>query len=168
VHKFSLLLAVAVAAALPLRAQDDCKAAVVKHLKNSREFTLNVAKVMPEADYSFKLTPQQMSFSEQLVHLSQGMTYFLSAFKGEKPNPPKPASMNKSDVIAFVGNTFDQAISTVSALTPEQLSKTYSGGGQSSTGVDLLIGLVAHNAHHRASAEMYLRAKGLQPPDYVD
>jgi len=167
-HKFSLFLALAAAAALPVHAQEDCKAAVIKHLTNSRDFTLNVAKAMPEADYGFKLTPEQMSFGEQLVHLSKGMNYFLSAFKGEKPNPPKPPSMNKSDVIAYVGTAFDKAIAAVSALTPEQLSKTYGSGGQSSTGVDLLIGMVAHNAHHRASAEMYLRAKGIKPPAYVD
>jgi uncharacterized damage-inducible protein DinB len=167
-HKLSLFLAFAAAAALPLRAQDACKAAIVKQLKTSRDFTLKVAETMPDADYAFKLTPPQMSFAEQLVHLSQGLTYFLSPFKGEKPNPPKPASMNKTDVVAFVRSSFDHAIEMVDTITPEQLSKEYKGGGSSSTGVGLLIAMLEHTAHHRASAEMYMRAKGITPPAYMD
>jgi uncharacterized damage-inducible protein DinB len=166
-QKLSLFLALAAAAALPLHAQEDtCKAAILKQLKNSRDFTLKVAEAMPDADYGYKLTPPQMSFAEQMVHLSQGLTYFLSAFKGEKPNPPKPASMNKSDVVTFVRSAFDDAISAVSALTPEQLSKTYGKSG--SSGADLLIAMLEHNAHHRACAEMYLRVKGITPPGYMD
>lgn len=163
-HKLSLFLAFAAAIALPVWAQDACKDAIVKQLKNSRDFTLKVADAMPDASYSYKLTPEQMSFAEQMVHVSQGMTYFLSAFKGEKPNPAKPPSMNKADVVSFVQSSFDQAITTVSALTPEQLSKDY----KSMTGAGLLIAMLEHNAHHRASAEMYLRAKGIKPPAYMD
>ncbi len=168
-HKFSLFLALTAAAALPLHAQDVCKSAIVKQLKTSRDFSLKVAEAMPEADYNFKLTPPQMSFGGQMVHLSQALTYFLSAFKGEKPNPPKPASMKKSDVTAYMRSAFDQAIETVSALTPEQLSKDYKGGGgESTSGVGMLIAMLEHTAHHRASAEMYLRAKGITPPAYMD
>src|ERR1700685_2066661 len=112
-HKLSLFLALTAAATLPLRAQNDCKDAVVKRLKVSRDFTLKVADAMPDADFGYKLTPAQMSFAEQMVHLSQGLTYFLSVFKGEKPNPPKPPSMKKSDVIAFIHAQFDSAIETV-------------------------------------------------------
>jgi len=36
------------------------------------------------------------------------------------------------------------------------------------SGYGLLIALLEHNAHHRASAEMYLRAKGITPPEYMD
>jgi uncharacterized damage-inducible protein DinB len=167
-HKLSLFLAVAAVAAVPLRADDACKAAIIKQLKNSRDFTLKVAEAMPDADYGFKLTPPQMSFAEQMVHLSQSLTYFLSAFKGEKPNPPKPASMRKSDVLAFMRTTFDQAVQTVESLTPEQIAKQYNGMGSSSSGAGLLIAMLEHNAHHRASAEMYLRAKGITPPAYMD
>ncbi len=167
-HKLSLFLAFAAAAALPLHAQNDCKDAVVKRLKVSRDFTLKVAEAMPDADYGYKLTPAQMSFGEQMVHLSQGLTYFLSAFKGEKPNPPKPASKSKADVVAFIRAQFDSAIQTVSSLTPEQISKEYKGMGSSASGCDMLMAMLEHTAHHRASAEMYLREKGITPPEYME
>ncbi len=146
--------------------QSDLKSLALKHLKTSEEFTLKVAQAMPASDYDFKLTPPQMSFGQQLVHLSQGFDYILSPFSGEKPNPPKPKSGSKEDVVAFVKSSFDRAIDRVSSLTPEQISKTYTFEGHSESGQDLLLGLLDHTTHHRASAEMYLRAKGITPPEY--
>lgn len=146
--------------------QCDLKSLVVKHLKTSEDFTLKVADAMPASDYDFKLTAPQMSFAQQLVHLSQGFDYILSPFSGEKPNPPKPKSMSKEDVEAFVKSSYNRAIDRVSNLTPEQLSKTYSSEDGSESGEAFLLALLDHTTHHRASAEMYLRAKGITPPEY--
>lgn len=151
---------------IPALAQSDLQATVVKHLKTSRDFTVKVAEAMPADDYGFKLTPPQMSFAGQLVHLSQGLTYFLSAFAGQEPKPVEPKSLKKEDVIAFVKQSFDEAIGQVEKLTPEQLAKTYKSPEGTNTGVDLLLGMLDHTTHHRASAEMYLRAKGITPPEY--
>jgi uncharacterized damage-inducible protein DinB len=162
-----LTIALSVAAlAMPVSAQSDVKTAVLKHLKTSRDFTLKVAGQMPEADYAFKLTPPQMSFAEQMVHLTQGLDEYIAPFSGEKPNPAKPASMSKKDVIAFVQKSFDDVIAKVSKLTPAQLSKTYASAEGNMSGLELLMGMLDHTTHHRASAEMYLRAKGITPVEY--
>ena len=125
-----------------------------------------MAEAMPASDYDFKLTPPQMSFGEQMAHLASGFTYFLSSFEGQKPNPAKPVSNSKEDVIAFVKAQYDKAIDQVSKLTPDQISKTYKSEEGTMTGLDLLLGMLDHTTHHRASAEMYLRAKGITPPEY--
>jgi len=165
-RKFCLLLPLLACIVTQVFAQDDVKAAILKHLKTSRDFTLKVADQMPASSYDFKLTPPQMSFAQQLTHLSQGLSYFLSPFSGEKPNPGKPKSMNKEEVMAFVKASFDDAIAKVSSLTPEQLSKTYKSSEGTETGLGLLLGMLDHTTHHRASAEMYLRAKGITPTEY--
>jgi uncharacterized damage-inducible protein DinB len=157
-------LAVIVAATTPAFAQMDVKAVVLKHLQTSRDFTLQVADQMPESAYDFKLTPPQMSFAEQMVHLSQAFDEFLSPLTGA--NSGNPASMSKKDVIAFVRKTFDNAIASVTKLTAEQIAKTYNSGEGPRTGLDMLMGLLDHTTHHRASAEMYLRAKGITPAEY--
>lgn len=146
--------------------QSDLKSLVLKHLKTSEDFTVKVAEAMPASSYDFKLTSPQMSFGEQLVHLSQGFDYILSPFFGEKPNPPKPKSTSKEDIVAFIKSSFERAISRITGLTPEQLSKTYTSDGYTERGQDLLLGVLDHTTHHRASAEMYLRAKGITPPEY--
>jgi uncharacterized damage-inducible protein DinB len=149
----------------PAIAQTDVKAIVVKHLTTSRDFTLKVADQMPEADYGFKLTPPQMSFAEQMVHLADDQAGLLAPFSSEKPKPSKPASMSKKDVMSFVRQSYDQSIAVVSKLTAEQISKSYPAGG-SMTGLELLMFVLDHSTHHRASAEMYLRAKGITPAEY--
>jgi uncharacterized damage-inducible protein DinB len=154
------------AAALPASAQSDLKTIVLRHLQTSRDFTLKVAEQMPEATYSYKLTPPQMSFAEQMVHLSQSLEVFWSPFFGSSPAFAKPASFSKPDVVAFMRKSFDTAIERISKLTPEQMTKSYQSSEGTMTGVELLMGMLDHTTHHRASAEMYLRAKGIKPAEY--
>jgi len=150
----------------PAFAQSDAPAVVLKHLKTSRDFTLKVADQMPESSYDFKLTPPQMSFAGQMVHLAQAFDEYLSPFLGQKANPGKPASMNKKDVIAFVRKSFDRSIETVSKLTAAQLAKTYTSDEGTTSGLELILAMLDHTTHHRASAEMYIRAKGITPVEY--
>ena len=168
--KSTLLMAIFTPALLLVaqaaQAQADIKAIVVKHLTTSRDFTLKVAEQMPEADYGFKLTPPQMSFAEQMTHLAEEQAGLLSPITNQAPQQTKPASMSKKDVTAFVRQKFDQSIAAVSKLTPAQIAKTYSSGEGSMTGLELLMFVLDHTTHHRASAEMYLRAKGITPAEY--
>ena len=170
-HRFLVALIVSaglLAVAAPARAQLDIKSVVVKHLTTSRDFTLKVADQMPDADYGFKLTPPQMSFAQQMVHLAQEQPGLLAPFTNGKPaSTAKPSSMNKKDVIAFVRQSFDQSIATVSKLTPAQIEKSYPGFGMPMTGLEILMFVLDHTTHHRASAEMYLRAKGITPAEYT-
>ena len=69
-------------------------------------------------------------------------------------------------MIAFVRQSFDSSIEKVSKFTPAQLSKTYNSDEGTMSGLELLMGMLDHTTHHRASAEMYLRAKGITPVEY--
>src|SRR5687767_13583525 len=42
-------------------------------LQAAREYTIQVATAMPAQDYSFKPDPDEMTFGEQLLHLSQNL-----------------------------------------------------------------------------------------------
>ena len=53
VRRHARLLFVLAAITLPVWAQMDVKAIVLKHLKISRDFTLKVAAQMPESSYDF-------------------------------------------------------------------------------------------------------------------
>ena len=119
---------------------------------------------LQEADYGFKLTPPQMSFAEQMAHLAEDQANLLAPFTGGA-KPAKSASMSKKDVMAYVRQSFDQSIALVSKLTPAQITRTYPAFG-SMTGLEILMFVLDHTTHHRASAEMYLRAKGITPAEY--
>ncbi len=169
--KLVLGILFAAVAILPLSAQStngaDFKSSFMKHLQTSEEFTLKVADAMPAENYSFKLTPEQMSFGGQMAHLATALGRYASRITGQKPELAKPASDSKTDVIAFVKSSFDFAIAQVGSVTPEQMSKSYgSNPAQMQSGYDLMMAMLNHTTNHRASAEMYLRVKGITPPQY--
>ncbi len=159
---------------VPATAESDNGAAqfqtvFLKHLQTSEDFTLKVAEAMPAENYDFKLTPEQMSFGGQMNHLAEALQYFTSAFSADKPTLAKPTAKTKEEVMAYVKSSYASAIAAIQKLTPEQISKTYSGGGSGGpqTGYDILLHMLDHSTNHRASAEMYLRAKGITPPKYA-
>jgi uncharacterized damage-inducible protein DinB len=150
-----------------LSASGDLKAMALKHLKSSEDFTLKVAEAMPEADYDFKLTPDQMTFGGQITHLTQAVLHYLAPLSSEKSAAAsKPASAKKADVIAFVRTSFAAAEADISKLTLDDMSKSYKLGNRSMSGMELVLGMFVHTAHHRSAAEMYLRVKGITPPAY--
>jgi uncharacterized damage-inducible protein DinB len=148
-------------------AADTTLATLLAHLKKSQAFTIKVAEQMPEADYGFKLTPAQMSFAEQMAHIGNANYYFYGTLAGEKPAATKPASLSKADVIAFLDKSFAYAEGVLSKTTPEQLAKMYSAEGTQMSGLELVMLAFDHTTHHRASTEMYLRAKGITPTEYT-
>jgi hypothetical protein len=64
---------------------------------------------------------------------------------------------------------FDYSIGLVGKLTRADLTKTYPipGGGPTMSGLALLCQTLIHTAHTRGYDEMYLRTKGIKPPDYA-
>ena len=63
---FSVLLA-----ALPLyAAEGDFKSIFAKHWQMAREFTVAVAEAMPPDGYDFKPHPEELSFSQLMVHIA--------------------------------------------------------------------------------------------------
>ena len=96
-HRLAVLALLAILAvlAMPASGQTTFQAEVVKHLTTSRDFTLKVADAMPAADYGFKLTAPQMSFAGQMIHLSQGLTYFSRPFRDKSRTRESPSPSRK-------------------------------------------------------------------------
>lgn len=166
-----LLAAISIAAF----AQTTVKDALVKHWKTSADFTMAVAKAMPADGYSFKPVPEEISFGLLLVQtagananacaLASGMPRFAvppavaEAAKAEK-------DLDKDTVIKLLGDTFDYCNRAVASMTPEKLDAV-AGNTRKMTGFEWLWAYFTHTAHHRAQLEVYLRLKGIKPPDYT-
>ena len=146
---------------------DPVVATLVKHLQTSRDFTLKVGDAMPEANFDFKLTPEQMSFRDQLTHIAKldgGLSAGLDA-SGSKP--PASAGTSKAATLAFVKQSYDYAIAVMEKLTAADMQKSYKTIEGNITGLNALLLMLDHSTHHRAQCEMYLRAKGITPPSYT-
>ena len=171
-HLLSIL-----ALSLPVCAQTTVKDAMVKHWKTSAEFTLAVANTMPAENYNFRPNPEEMSFGQLMAHISiADLGACANASGMTRPAlPPKIAAwakdtqkveVDKETAISFMQDSFDFCNKAVASMTPERLDTIVGPPARNLTGFEWLWSYFTHTAHHRAQAEVYLRVKGIKPPDY--
>src|SRR5580698_5663190 len=164
------------ALAIPAFSQTATKDALVKHWKVTSDFTIAVAKLMPADQYGFRPVPVELSFGQLMVQIAAANVGACATASG-KPRPAMPASLtaalkdekinvDKDGAVKFLTDTFDFCNQAIAAITPEQLDAVV-GGQRKMTGFEWLWAYFTHTAHHRGQAEVYLRIKGIQPPDYV-
>lgn len=141
----------------------------------SRDFTIDVAKAMPADLYSFKPNPEEMSFGEQMIHIAGSNVFRFQQITGIKPpfefDPGKTIASDKESALKLLAQSFDYVIDVVPRITPEQLQRTWHipswKGRNDPDGRAMILNMFVHTAHHRAQCEVYLRAKGIKPPDYT-
>jgi uncharacterized damage-inducible protein DinB len=140
---------------------------LVDHWRKSKDLTLKVAEAMPPENYAYKPFESARAFGGELQHLGQAEGFYLGQL-GKARGPAAPSGdTSKVATIKYLTDNFDWAIATVGQLTAADLTKTFAAGrGPSMTGLDLLYQAMIHTAHTRGYAEMYLRNKGVTPPNY--
>jgi uncharacterized damage-inducible protein DinB len=163
---------------LPLFGPTTVKDSLVKHWKTSGEFTLAVARAMPADSYNFRPVPAEMNFGQLMAHIAGINLYACANASGlARPAlPPKIAEwtkdtekveVSKDTAVQFLVDSFDFCNKAVAAMTPERMDKVVGPPARNMTGFEWLWAYFTHTAHHRGQAEVYLRVKGIQPPDYT-
>lgn len=147
------------------------RAALTK-LEHAREYTLKVANLMPEANYSFKPTSSEMSFGEQLLHLSANLGWLSSSYlttKGEENPVTKPDAkiQKKEDIIQVLNKAYDYTISTLQNFNAVTLADNVKFFAGPMTKLQIINLINDHQTHHRAQLLVYLRLNDIKPPDYV-
>jgi uncharacterized damage-inducible protein DinB len=161
-----LLLPLAAPAADEAKPASHFGAEFAKHWLVAKDLAIAVAQAMPADSYGFKPVPEEMSFGEQIVHIAQAnYSYCAAAAKGKSPFA-KPEKIDKDAAVKVLGESFDYCGGIASTLTDDQLNESRARGKTSVTVRELLLGVQTHMAHHRGQAEVYLRVKGIKPPDY--
>ncbi len=144
----------------------------VKDWTISKQFTIAVAEKMPANLYDFKATPEEMSFGEQMIHISGSLfSRFHQMSNREVPYKEAPKKITKDVALEWLNRSFDYVLAVLPGLTGEQLSKTRFKvdwpGRAEVNGRDMIMNMFVHVAHHRAQCEVYLRLKGIVPPVYT-
>jgi DinB superfamily len=170
-------LILTMALAVPVLAQTlTVKDALVKHWKVTADFTMAVADKMPADSYGFRPVPEELSFGQLIIQIAvanvgacataSGMPRMTTpeglaaALKDEKKDVDKGIAMK------FLDDSFKFCNDAVASMTPEKLEAVV-GGGRKMSGFEWLWAYFTHTAHHRGQAEVYLRVKGIKPPDYT-
>jgi uncharacterized damage-inducible protein DinB len=146
------------------------RAEFVENWKTSREFTLAVAEAMPEDLYKYKPNPEVMSFGALMVHIAQSNHFRFAQVAGDdKARLVNQKLWTKATILDALRQSFDYCIATLETVSEDKLHKMYEVGWfqrPQVTGSQLLLGMYAHTAHHRAQAETYMRANNVTPPSY--
>ena len=141
----------------------------------SKQFTLEVAKTMPAELYSFKPNPDEMTFGEQIVHIAGANVFRFQQITVVKPpfefDPAHLPPTDKDSATKMLAQSFDYVLQVLPGITDEQLKRTWHipswKGRTEPDGRAMILNMFVHTAHHRAQCEVYMRVKGIKPPDYT-
>ena len=169
----TLLASVAAASA-----QTTVKDALMKHWKTSGEFTIAVAKAMPAENYNFRPNPVEMSFGELMAHIAAINNYACANASGlTRPSLPakiaewskdtEKVDVDKETAVQFMIESFEFCNKAVAGMTAERIDTVEGPPARNLTGYEWLWAYFTHTAHHRGQAEVYLRLKGIKPPEYT-
>jgi len=124
---------------------------------------LETAEVMPEKDYSFKLTPVQRNFGEWIEHTSGSLYNFCSAAQG-KPAPKTPPAETKAAIVAKFKTAFEYCDATLKDMTDEKALTEMKVNDKAAYPVTALVSLIGGLNEHYGNLVGYMRSKGITPP----
>ncbi len=140
---------------------------------NATTYTMALAESMPANKYDFRPVEGEMSFGEQLVHLSSNMVWLCSDYLTDQ-KPPRSrkdigdyAHKSKAEVMEVLRESLDYAGTTLKNFEPKQFDDTvkfFTGPMSKRQIINLMDD---HLTHHRAQCIVYLRLNGIMPPGYV-
>ncbi len=125
---------------------------------------LKSADKMPEANYSFKPTPEVRSFAEVLDHIADSQTRTCAAVLGEQKTPDAAGKTSKADVTAALQESFAECDKAYDSLTDANMSEPVKMGRGTRSRLGALVGNTTHDNEQYGIITVHLRLKGLVPP----
>ncbi len=141
--------------------------AVKNMLQREQQNLVAAAQEMPADKYSFKATPEQMSFGKLVSHTADANNFLCSKI-GDLPAPQMPKldeHSPKDQLVAALQKSFDFCSQALTKMSDAKLSEQmpFFGGRQVSKAV-AMMSLPADWADHYSLAATYLRLNGMLPP----
>jgi uncharacterized damage-inducible protein DinB len=137
-----------------------------KHWTTAKALAVAVAQAMPAEDYSFKPVPAEMSFGEQMMHITAANYGYCAFLGGSKSSYQKPQNATKEEIVKGLGDSFDYCSKVFDGVTDAQLDQIRGTGDHAVDEREVMLGALVHMSHHRGQSEVYLRLKGITPPEY--
>ena len=151
-------------------ASADPVATLVADWTRARDYTKEYLDAMPEEGVSFKPKPDIRSFAEQMLHLANANFAFASSATGAA-NPQQGKNLEKMDehktkagLTKIVVESYDFVINSVKGMDVKKMDEPVKFFGRDMTRAAALSKGFEHQTHHRGQTTIYLRLKGVKPP----
>ena len=123
------------------------------------------ADEMPADKYSYRPTPEQITYAHLMTHVAEANNGLCSAIAGDSHSVKLSENDSKDTLAKAVRDSFAYCSQVLDKTDDSGLGQAVtSGNGQTSTRAALLIRLTAAWADHYSAAAMYLRLNNLLPP----
>ena len=132
-----------------------------------KDMMLKLANEMPEDKYSFKTTPPQRDFAQQVLHVASGNMINLNFLRG-KATPPAVdrRASSKAAVMKAMADSFDYGTELIKEQTDQSLFETVQTNAflGPSTRARVIYFLLGHSWDIYGQMVVYLRLNGGVPP----
>jgi uncharacterized damage-inducible protein DinB len=119
-----------------------------------------------------------MSFGDLMVHIAAADRGACANASGLTPpalpdkisawtKSPGKVDVDKETAIAFLKDTFEFCSKAITEMPSSRMDTVVGPPNRNLTGGEWLWSYFTHTAHHRGQAEVYLRLKGIKPPEYT-
>ncbi|GGM78864.1 hypothetical protein GCM10010967_08240 [Dyadobacter beijingensis] len=136
--------------------------------ERAKAFTKEYLDAMPEDGYALKPTTEIRSFAQQMDHLADANYAFISAATGKKKpmegSLEKMADQSKTAVSKGVLDSYDYVIASLKGMTDADFAKDVKVFGMDMKAGTAFEKAFEHQTHHRGQATVYIRLKGVKPP----
>jgi DinB superfamily len=126
------------------------------------------AQKLPEADYTYRPSPDIRTFGGQLAHVANSQFNACSAAKGE-PNPHQGTNLEKTkttraDIVQALADSFAFCDPVFQNLTDQSALELVQQGQNKTARGQVLVGLLSHGNLEYGILTVYLRTKSIVPP----
>ncbi|MFC2084748.1 DinB family protein [Bacteroidota bacterium] len=137
--------------------------------KRAVKYTIELAEAMPEENYGFKPTEIQMTFGEQLIHISKNLYWLCSEYIIDEDNPTSNFDEeihSKKEIIRFLKSSFNYVSDTIEKFDEIRLKDTVNFAELKINKERIFYLMRDHMTHHRGQLVVYLRLNKIEPPRY--
>ena len=166
---WSLVVGVAVVTAMgrPAAQSASLNAELLKDWTEQKTMMMKIAEAMPEEKFSYKSTPAQRDYGQQILHIAGGNVMYLRFFGGKAPAPAiNRTAAGKAEILKALADSFDYGTALIKEQTDQSMMQTVQTNqylGRSSR-ARVFYFLLGHTWDIYGQMAVYLRLNGLVPP----
>lgn len=139
----------------------------LRRLNNSETYTRQVLAAMPGSQLRFRPAAKSRTFFELFVHIGEAQLYTASQGVKVKQLKFRGSADSHHELDAFLEASYAELRRAITKLNEEDLGQQKSFWDGPASVSRILAFTLDHVTHHRGQATVYLRIKGVKPPDYV-
>jgi hypothetical protein len=127
---------------------------------------VGAAEKMPAEKYSYRPTPEQMTYAALIAHTAESNDVLCAAIGGtEAPKEKLAEDAGKEKIVAALKASFERCTEELAKADDSKLGETVTSfGGRKVPRAAALISLTNTWASHYSMASMHLRLNSILPP----